>query len=86
MAALRAATEGVRRLALFSSNETVDDVATGDLKYLLVPFYLAEARRQSALAACVTTAVLLLCGDGAGAGADARIAALLRAAAGAVAR
>jgi hypothetical protein len=44
MAALRAATEGVRRLALFSSNETVDDVATGDLKYLLVPFYLAEAR------------------------------------------
>ena len=59
---------------------------TGDLKYLLVPFYLAEARRQSALAACVTTAVLLLCGDGAGAGADARIAALLRAAAGAVAR
>jgi immunoglobulin-binding protein 1 len=44
VAALRMAAEAVSRLSLFSSNEAADDVATGDLKYLLVPFYLAEAR------------------------------------------
>ena len=60
IAALRGAAEGVRRLALFSSNESADDVATGDLKYLLVPFYLAEARartsnvKRSLRSACAT--------------------------------
>ena len=61
IAALRGAAEGVRRLALFSSNESADDVATGDLKYMLVPFYLAEARHARTgtatlrpLSACVT--------------------------------
>lgn len=58
MAALRGAGEGVRRLALFSSNEAADDVATGDLKYLLVPFYLAEARRRSAHAACLSAVAI----------------------------
>ena len=52
IAALRGAAEGVRRLALFSSNESADDVATGDLKYMLVPFYLAEARAPTRNAAC----------------------------------
>ena len=42
--ALRRAAAAVRQLSLFSSNERADDVATADLKYLLVPFYLAEAR------------------------------------------
>ncbi len=49
--ALRAAAAAVQRLALFSSNETLDDVATADLKYLLVPFYLAEARATAHAAA-----------------------------------
>ena len=44
VAALRAASAAVRRLALFSHNERVDDVATAELKYLLVPFMLAEVR------------------------------------------
>lgn len=32
----------MRRLALFSRNETADDVATSSLKYLLVPSLLGE--------------------------------------------
>ncbi|KAJ4820962.1 PP2A regulatory subunit TAP46 [Rhynchospora pubera] len=32
----------VSKLGLFSSNETKDDVSTSNIKYLLVPFYLAE--------------------------------------------
>jgi hypothetical protein len=33
----------VRRLALFSGNETADDVPTASLRFLLVPGYLAYA-------------------------------------------
>eukprot|EP00976_Prorocentrum_cordatum_P110501 1195210-Prorocentrum_minimum.AAC.5 len=36
----------VERLALFSRNEDKDDIATGDLKFLLVPFYLGEVLLQ----------------------------------------
>lgn len=32
----------IESLSLFSDNETIDDVATADLKYLLVPAYLAK--------------------------------------------
>ncbi|EFH57149.1 predicted protein [Arabidopsis lyrata subsp. lyrata] len=32
----------IRKLALFSSNETKEDISTNNLKYLLVPYYLAE--------------------------------------------
>lgn len=41
-ACLRAAAAAVDTLALFSSNEDRDDLATGDIKYLLVPFHQAE--------------------------------------------
>jgi immunoglobulin-binding protein 1 len=33
----------VRRLGVFSPNEDIDDINTSDLKYLLVPYYLAVA-------------------------------------------
>jgi len=36
----------IDRLALFSRNEDKDDIATGDLKFLLVPFYLGEVLLQ----------------------------------------
>lgn len=39
---LRAAAAAVDALALFSPNEDRDDLATGDIKYLLIPFYQAE--------------------------------------------
>ncbi|MBA0875946.1 hypothetical protein Goshw_025041 [Gossypium schwendimanii] len=32
----------ISKLGLFSSNETKDDISTTNLKYILVPFYLAE--------------------------------------------
>jgi immunoglobulin-binding protein 1 len=34
-------------LALFSSNEQLEDISTGDLKYLLVPYYLADFQSSS---------------------------------------
>ncbi|MED6149678.1 PP2A regulatory subunit tap46 [Stylosanthes scabra] len=40
--ALEKCEEMVSKLGLFSSNETKDDISTNNLKYLLVPFYLAE--------------------------------------------
>lgn len=43
--ALRLAAAAARRLALFSPNECLDDVSTPQLKYLLTPYLLAEARR-----------------------------------------
>ena len=46
MATLRRATEAVRQLGLFSRNEEADDVATGELKYLLLPLLLAEVRNS----------------------------------------
>lgn len=36
------AMELVESLALFSDNESVDDIATSDLKYLIIPAYLAK--------------------------------------------
>ncbi|PRW58850.1 TOR signaling pathway regulator [Chlorella sorokiniana] len=39
---LRAAAAAVDALALFSTNEDRDDLATADIKYLLIPFYQAE--------------------------------------------
>jgi immunoglobulin-binding protein 1 len=41
-ACLRAAACAVDALALFSANEDKDDLATGDVKYLMIPFYQAE--------------------------------------------
>ncbi|XP_057441308.1 PP2A regulatory subunit TAP46-like [Lotus japonicus] len=40
----------VNKLGLFSSNETKEDISTGNLKYILalVPFYLAEMTEQIA--------------------------------------
>jgi immunoglobulin-binding protein 1 len=39
---LRRVSDGIESLALFSSNESVDDLATGDIVYLLVPSVLSE--------------------------------------------
>lgn len=41
--ALLALARGIERAALFSSNETIDEVATNDIKYLLVTPYVAAA-------------------------------------------
>ncbi|KAL4448055.1 hypothetical protein ABPG75_005274 [Micractinium tetrahymenae] len=41
-ACLRAAAAAADALALFSANEDRDDLATADIKYLLIPFYQAE--------------------------------------------
>ncbi|KAK8656036.1 hypothetical protein V6N13_108595 [Hibiscus sabdariffa] len=38
----------INKLGLFSSNETKDDISTTNLKYLLVPFYLAELTEKLA--------------------------------------
>ncbi|MBA0571497.1 hypothetical protein Golob_001884, partial [Gossypium lobatum] len=38
----------ISKLGLFSSNETKDDISTNNLKYLLVPFYLAELTEKLA--------------------------------------
>ncbi|AQK57288.1 PP2A regulatory subunit TAP46 [Zea mays] len=45
---LRRCDEMVGRLGLFSPNETKDDVSTANLKYLLVPYYLAEMTEKMA--------------------------------------
>lgn len=42
VALLRHAVAQVDRAGVFSSNETKDDIATSDLKYVLAPFYLSE--------------------------------------------
>ena len=38
----------ISKLGLFLSNETKDDIRTTNLKYLLVPFYLAELTEKLA--------------------------------------
>ncbi|XP_022723369.1 PP2A regulatory subunit TAP46-like isoform X2 [Durio zibethinus] len=38
----------ISKLGLFSSNETKEDISTTNLKYLLVPFYLAELTEKLA--------------------------------------
>ncbi|XAR71621.1 hypothetical protein NMG60_11017985 [Bertholletia excelsa] len=40
--ALQQCEEMISKLGLFSANETKDDISTTNLKYLLVPYYLAE--------------------------------------------
>ncbi|KAI3808766.1 hypothetical protein L1987_24727 [Smallanthus sonchifolius] len=40
--ALQQCEEMISKLGLFSSNETKEDISTTNLKYILVPFYLAE--------------------------------------------
>lgn len=39
----------ISKLGLFSSNETKDDISTANLKYLLVPYYLAELTEKVSL-------------------------------------
>lgn len=46
--ALEKCEEMVSKLGLFSANETKDDISTSNLKYLLVPFYLAELTEKIA--------------------------------------
>ncbi|XP_078168241.1 2A phosphatase associated protein of 46 kD isoform X2 [Carex rostrata] len=45
---LKRCDQMVSKLGLFSSNETKDDVSTSNLKFLLVPFYLAELTEKVA--------------------------------------
>ncbi|OAY38906.1 PP2A regulatory subunit TAP46 [Manihot esculenta] len=40
--ALERCEEMINKLGLFSANETKDDISTTNLKYILVPYYLAE--------------------------------------------
>ncbi|XP_027335359.1 PP2A regulatory subunit TAP46 isoform X2 [Abrus precatorius] len=46
--ALQKCEEMVNKLGLFSANETKDDISTTNLKYILVPFYLAELTEKIA--------------------------------------
>ncbi|KAL7191428.1 hypothetical protein ACSBR2_023496 [Camellia fascicularis] len=46
--ALQLCEEMIGKLGLFSSNETKDDISTTNLKYLLVPCYLAELTEKIA--------------------------------------
>jgi hypothetical protein len=41
---------GVEAAALFSANEDAEDVSTGDLPYLLAPFFLAELLSEDSAA------------------------------------
>lgn len=45
---LRKCEEMINKLGLFSSNETKEDISTANLKYILVPFYLAELTEKIA--------------------------------------
>ncbi|GFY81831.1 2A phosphatase associated protein of 46 kD [Actinidia rufa] len=45
---LRHCEEMISKLGLFSSNETKDDISTTNLKYMLVPYYLAELTEKIA--------------------------------------
>ncbi|CAK7324190.1 unnamed protein product [Dovyalis caffra] len=46
--ALEKCEEMISKLGLFSSNETKEDISTANLKYILVPFYLAELTEKLA--------------------------------------
>ncbi|XP_056159610.1 PP2A regulatory subunit TAP46 isoform X2 [Syzygium oleosum] len=46
--ALRKCEDMISKLGLFSANETKDDISTSNLKYILVPFYLAELTERVA--------------------------------------
>ncbi|XP_059278412.1 PP2A regulatory subunit TAP46 [Lycium ferocissimum] len=45
---LRVCEEMIGKLGLFSLNETKDDISTANLKYVLVPYYLAELTEKIA--------------------------------------
>lgn len=45
---LRQCEEMISKLGLFSLNETKDDISTANLKYILVPYYLAELTEKIA--------------------------------------
>ena len=49
---LRHAASAVDALALFSANEDKDDLATADIKYLLIPFYQAEVLSHTHAGVC----------------------------------
>ncbi|XP_023551804.1 PP2A regulatory subunit TAP46-like [Cucurbita pepo subsp. pepo] len=46
--ALRKCEDMIGKLGLFSVNETKEDINTGNLKYIMVPFYLAELTEKIA--------------------------------------
>lgn len=46
--ALRKCEDMINKLGLFSANETKEDISTTNLKYILVPFYLAELTEKVA--------------------------------------
>ncbi|CAJ2667451.1 PP2A regulatory subunit TAP46 [Trifolium pratense] len=46
--ALNKCEDMINKLALFSANETKEDISTTDLKYILVPYYLAELTEKIA--------------------------------------
>lgn len=45
---MRQCEEMISKLGLFSLNETKDDISTANLKYILVPYYLAELTEKIA--------------------------------------
>ncbi|KAL7611650.1 hypothetical protein Lser_V15G09574 [Lactuca serriola] len=45
--ALQQCEEMISKLGLFSTNETKEDISTTNLKYILVPFYLAELTEKT---------------------------------------
>ncbi|CAH1411967.1 unnamed protein product [Lactuca virosa] len=45
--ALQQCEEMISKLGLFSANETKEDISTTNLKYILVPFYIAELIEKS---------------------------------------
>ncbi|KAI3756935.1 hypothetical protein L6452_04467 [Arctium lappa] len=45
--ALQQCEEMIGKLGLFSTNETKEDISTANLKYILVPFYLAELMEKT---------------------------------------
>lgn len=51
----RQAAAAADALALFSSNEELEDLATADIKYLLIPFYAAEALTHTHAGWCAGT-------------------------------
>jgi flagellin-specific chaperone FliS len=46
--ALNKCEDMINKLGLFSANETKEDISTTDLKYILVPYYLAELTEKIA--------------------------------------
>lgn len=44
--ALEKCEDMINKLGLFSANETKEDISTTDLKYILVPYYLAELNEK----------------------------------------